>query len=128
MTSSNRLLGYFTPRKRFSNKLPSLYLDCRHSPDDPYLLEVYFVNNSGQTLEWLEVPNSQTVPTIQYTAIKPDEAVKIDELHIVYSSDDIIQLILLWKALGEPVKEVRLFDKGITKLRYNVLEWLPDAS
>ena len=132
--NSGRLAGFFTPYRRFSNKLPSLYLDHRFNPDDPYSLEIYFVNNSGFVLDWVELINPLLDEfngifdtSKRYLSVEPDEAVVVAQFDEVYSSDTLHQLIILWKAAGEPVKEVRILGKGTTKFRYKVLEWLPDA-
>lgn len=133
--NSGRLAGFFTPYRRFSNKLPSLYLDHRFNPDDPHSLEIYFVNNSGFALDWVELINplldefNGTFDTSKrYLSVEPDEAVLVAQFDEVNDSDTLHQLIVAWKAAGEPVREVRTLGKGTTKFRYKVLEWLPDVS
>lgn len=138
MTISNRLMGYFTPHRHFSNKLPRLYLDSRNDPDDTYHLQTYFVNNSGLPLQWVELRNPLLYTTsmskdenaasiVKYASVQPNEAVLVAEFDIIFDSDFLHELTIAWKTTGEPAKEARICGKGINKFNYKVLEWLADA-
>ena len=138
MPHANRLIGHFTPHRRFSNKLPRLYLDSVYDPNDSHHLEVFFVNNSGQPLEWVKLnyhvrvlfsigSSEELASHVEYLCVQPNEAVKVAEFDIVFDSDFVHQIELVWKATGEPESEVRITEKGTSKFAYTVLEWLPHA-
>lgn len=138
MPHSNRLSGYFSAHRRFSNKLPRLYLDSVYDPDNPYQIEVFFINNSGYPLEWVKLPEPMLYKSsmseaeniadyVEYLSVQSNEAVKVADFHIIFDSDFLHQLYLAWKATGEPERDVRITGKGTSKFEYKVLEWLPDA-
>jgi hypothetical protein len=116
-----------------------LYLDSVRDPDNHYQIEVFFVNNSGNTLEWVKLPEPMLYKSsmseaeniadyVEYLSVQSNEAVKVADFHSIFDSDFLHQLDLVWKATGEPEREVRITGKGTSKFEYKVLEWLPDAS
>ncbi|MBA6412358.1 hypothetical protein H2508_04460 [Parahaliea sp. F7430] len=130
---ANRLQGFFKPLPRFSNKVPSLYIDSLLVPDDPYEMKVYFVNNSGRSLEWLDLPypmfqpyRSTSIESVRYLNIEHSEAVLVAEFDQVFDSDFLHRLSFKWKAAEQPLKEAQLLSKGCKKFHYHVLEWLSD--
>lgn len=133
-----RLLGHFQAKPRFSNKIPSLYLDSLRDPADVHHIEVYLVNNTGQTLDFVASPQPLLlIPTLavapieddilHYQDVVPGEAVKVAEFDEIYDSDFLHQLHLLWQHPQGPARSLSIIDKGIKKFQYRVLEWQADA-
>lgn len=133
-----RLQGRFEAKPRFSNKLPSIYLDSLRNSADVHQFEIYLVNNSGQALDFVASPRPLLfIPTLavapieddilHYEDVVPGEAVKIAEFDEIYDSDFLHQLHLLWQLPQGPARSATIIGKGITKFRYRVLEWQDDA-
>lgn len=133
-----RLQGHFEAKPRFSNKLPALYLDSRHDSADAYHVEVYLVNNTGQTMDFVASPNSllsnsslAQAPTrdgmLYYEHVSSGEAVKVADFDEIFDSDFLHQLHLSWQHHAGPPRSTSIIDKGIKKFRYHVLEWHEDV-
>lgn len=133
-----RLQGRFQAKPRFSNKLPALYLDSLRDSADAHHIEIYLVNNTGQTLDFVASPRPLLfIPTLtiapiendilHYENIAPGEAVKVAEFDEIYDSDFVHQLHLLWQLPQGPARSATIIDKGIKKFCYRVLEWQADA-
>lgn len=133
-----RLQDHFRALPRFSNKLPAVYLDSLHDTEDPHHVEVYLVNNTSGTLDFVASPqpllfiatladaNLQD-DILYFEEILPGEAVKVAEFDEVFDSDFIHQLELFWQHKQGPAKHAKIVSKGIGKICYKVLEWLDDA-
>ncbi|MCA9466215.1 MAG: hypothetical protein KC643_12340 [Nitrospira sp.] len=133
-----RLQDHFRASPRFSNKLPAIYLDSLHDKEYPHHIEVYLVNNTSDTLDFvastqpllfiatLADANIQN-DILYFEKILPGEAVKVAEFDEVFDSDFLHKLELFWQHKKGPVKHAKIISKGIGKIRYKVLEWLEDA-
>lgn len=132
--SKSRLKGFFEPKPRFSNKLPAIYLDSTRRNEDPHHLEVFFVNASDQTLEFVTSPqpllsisslaeNNVQDDILYYEEIAPGEAVKVAEFDEIFDSDFLHQLTLIWQGPVGDAQEVKITGKGTRKFTYRVLQW-----
>ena len=133
-----RLQGHFRAAPRFSNKLPAVYLDSLRDEKDPHHLEVYLVNNTSGTLDFVASPQPLLFVStladahlqddiLYFEEVLPGEAVKVAEFDEVFDSDFIHQLELFWQHREGPAKHAKIVSKGIGKIRYKVLEWLEDV-
>lgn len=131
---SNRLKDYFTPSRRFSNKLPAIYLDSVRTTDDLHHIEIFLVNASDQTLEFVASPkpllfiSSLAVCHVEddilhYEDVVPGEAVKVAEFDEIFDSDFLHQLTLIWQQPEGDARHVAITGKGMSKFTYRVLEW-----
>ena len=130
-----RLKGHFQSRPRFSNKLPALYLDSLRDHRDAHHIEIYLVNNSGRTLDFVASPQPMLLISslaaapieddiLYYEEVTPGEAVKVADFDEVFDSDFIHQMQLLWQYPDGPARSATITGKGINKFCYRVLEWL----
>lgn len=131
---SNRLIGHFSPKRRFSNKFPSIYLDSIRPEEEPHHICVFFVNASDETLDFVASPQpllfisslaeaSVEHDILRYENILPGEAVKVAEFDEIFDSDFLHQLTLIWQGpKGEAHRSV-IIGKGISNFSYRVLEW-----
>ena len=130
-----RLQSHFQAKPRFSNKLPALYLDSLRDPEDVHHLEIYLVNNSSRTLEFVASPQPMLLISslahapieddiLYYENVSPGEAVKIADFDEIFDSDFVHQIQLLWQYPDGPAHSATITGKGIRKFTYRVLEWI----
>jgi hypothetical protein len=133
-----RLYNHFVAKPRFSDKVPRIYLDSESRVDDPYTVDIYLVNNSPMLIDWVRVDRGYIDPEengysddnklyIDYRVVLPGDAVLIATFDEIFHSDFLNQLIFTVKERGRAPLDFNIIKKGITRLQYNVLEWLTDA-
>lgn len=133
--SNFRINGHFLAKPRFSDKLPALYLDSIRDPGDAHHLEIYFVNNSGRTLDFVASPQPMLLISslasapieddiLYYVDVLPGEAVKVADFDEIFDSDFIHQMQLLWQYPTGSACSITITGKGMNKFSYRVLEWL----
>ena len=129
-----RIKGHFQARPRFSNKQPALYLDSLRDPGDAHHIEIYLVNSSGRTLDFVASPQPMLLISslaaapilddiLYYEEVTPGEAVKVADFDEVFDSDFIHQIQLIWQYPTGSARSITITDKGIKKFCYRVLEW-----
>jgi hypothetical protein len=129
-----RLNGHFKAARRFSNKLPSIYLDSLRDADNLHRIEVYLVNGSDEPLDFVASPQPLLYLStlaqanveddiLHYEDVQPGEAVRVAEFDEIFDSDFLHQIDVLWQPASGPAKNAVIIDKGIGKFTYHVLEW-----
>ena len=106
----SRFPGVFLPKEE---RIPAFYLAVQDNKEDHYLSDVYFVNNTDETLDFVSSGSGgfQTcdddVVSVQgqdcfYEKVIPGEAVLVESYNIVYDSDYVLELSIevLSRVLG----------------------------
>lgn len=131
---SIRLKDHFTPSRRFSNKLPAVFLQSVCRTDNPHHIEIFFVNASGQTLDFVASPQPLLFiaslaecpvedDILHYEDVAHGEAVKVAEFDEIFDSDFLHRLTLVWQGPEGDARHVAITGKGTGKFTYRVLQW-----
>jgi hypothetical protein len=98
------------PKSRFpgvlptkEERVPAFYLAVQDNKEDHYLSDVYFVNNTDETLDFVSSgfggfqTCDEDVVSVQgrdciYEKVIPGEAVLVESYHLVYDSDYLLEL------------------------------------
>lgn len=112
-------------------RVPKYYFSFFNGPDcDALSKELYFINVSGETLKKVKSDvggfsdnTTRELENLIYENVKNDEAVKINEFHIIYDSDFIKQLEITIITDGIIEKKYRCVVGKSDSNKFIIIEW-----